>query len=393
MQGKETLLYDCIFNNTMVKFCIKEFSMFNKKSSLIFLLFTIFSATLLFSAGYKETTSADDIRVATDALNREVTLTKEPQRILVVGRAAIMPADALYLFPSVYEKEIFLATTDQGLGDFFTLIIDDLESTKRLGQQVSAEEIIALKPDLIITKSSNYESIGRLLEPFGIPLFIMDLETSDAWKSEIVELGKLLNDQETALDVIKKFDEREKKVTEKISTLSESDKPTVLMTQVASSDGTNSFSVPPKGWIQSMLVEKGGGIPVWLDNNVTLSGWSKISFEQIAQWDPDYFFLINYRSKVDPFLKAIYTDAKYLYLKSYRTHKILPVAADYTNYFQSDSRWILALQWLAATLHPNLFEDFDMEKEIRSFYKDFYNITDQEILDTLVAAYNNYITI
>jgi iron complex transport system substrate-binding protein len=62
------------------------------------------------------------------------------------------------------------------------------------------------------------------------------------------------------------------------------------------------------------------------------------------------------------------------------------------NYFQSDSRWILALQWLAAELHPNLFPDFDMEAEIRSFYTDFYGLESEEILEALVHAYRSSVS-
>ena len=57
------------------------------------------------------------------------------------------------------------------------------------------------------------------------------------------------------------------------------------------------------------------------------------------------------------------------------------------SYFQSDSRWILALEWLSAKLHPTLFADFEMEEAIRSFYQEFYNIEDQVTLTTLVEAY------
>ena len=353
-------------------------------SSFIFLLLL---SSLIFGSGLKEKEFDTASRSATDALNRVVTVNNKIDKILVVGRAAIMPADALYFFPSVWDKEVLLATTDQGLGDFFTLIRSDLTKEKRLAQQLSAEEIVALKPDLVVTKSNNYDSIGKQLEKFNIPLFVMDLESPQAWKDEIVQLGILLDDNETPKIVASNFQKREEFVSEKLSTLSEAEKPTVLLLQVASSDGATAFSVAPKDWIQAYLVENSHAVPIWLDSPFSSNAWSKVSFEQIAKWDPDHIFLINYRGSVNTFLKEIENSSHWHHLTAFKKGNIRAFAADYLSWAQSDSRSILALQWLAATLHPSVFTNFEIEKEMTSFYADFYNIRDKAIIDKLIESF------
>jgi ABC-type Fe3+-hydroxamate transport system substrate-binding protein len=143
----------------------------------IIMLALLCSALPLFAMGTREQDGTLSMRSATDALGRRVVVNGDINRILVVGKAAVMPADALFFFPAVEHMEIELAKTDQGLGDFFDLIRPELAGQARLGQNIGAEEIIARKPDLVITKSSNYETTGKQLEPFGIPVFVMDLET------------------------------------------------------------------------------------------------------------------------------------------------------------------------------------------------------------------------
>lgn len=332
-------------------------------------------------------------RTAVDALGRNVTVSEEIQRILVVGRAAVMPADALFLFPSVNDMEIVLAKTDQGLGDFFNLIRPEFSQSGRLGQQVGAEEIIAHNPDLVLTKSSNYDSVVTLLEPFGIPVFVMDLETPESWKKEIVQLGRLLGDEQTPQRVIEGFEKRESEVDSRIATLSATERPSVLMMQIAASDGVTSFSISPKDWIQSTLTSRAGGQPVWTDTMLAENSWRKVSFEQIASWQPQHIFLISYKAPAQPFLKTMASSVQWQNLHAVQQDTMKAAPADVLNYFQSDSRWILALQWLAAELHPELFPDFSMEDEIRSFYRDFYTIESEMILQTLVEKYRQSVGI
>ncbi|MDD3789898.1 MAG: ABC transporter substrate-binding protein [Sphaerochaetaceae bacterium] len=326
-------------------------------------------------------------KVATDALERSVTLEGPIETILVAGRAAVMPADALFMFPIVDDVAVVLAKTDQGLGDFFPLLDSKYGTTERLGQKAGVEEILAYNPSLIITKANNYDSVVKLLEPFNVPLFVMDLETSEAWKGEISELGKLLGDAETPKKIINLFNQREERVANKISTLEEAQKPTVLVLQTSVADSVTAFSIAPNNWIQTMLVEQAGGIPVWVEGNLTSNAWRKVSFEQIASWDPDEIILVNYSTPPNAFIEEIRGSRQWASLKAVKSGKLYSAPADLMSYFQSDSRWILALEWLSAKLHPTLFADFEMEEAIRSFYQEFYNIEDQVTLTTLVEAY------
>lgn len=352
----------------------------------LFLLLLLSSVLPLLASGAPEASQARQFS-AIDAMGNTVELEKAPIRVIIAGKAAVMPADALFLFPEVKQMEVLLAVTNQGLGDFFNLLDPTAVNQRRIGQQVGAEEILALKPDLVLTKSSNYESLAKKLQQFGIPTFVMDLESSEAWKTEILQLGKLLGNTTAAQKVVETFHNREKTIATALESLQESEKPKVLVMQVASADGVTAFSVAPKGWIQTMMVERAGGTPIWLDADLSVNAWKKVSFEQIAAWNPDHIYLISYRSNADAFLKAIRASDQWGQLRALKNSSIKSFPADVMNYAQSDSRWILALEWLAADLHPTRFSGFNMEERIQIFYETMYRISDRTILDTLLAAY------
>jgi len=51
--------------------------------------------------------------------------------------------------------------------------------------------------------------------------------------------------------------------------------------------------VPPLDWLQTNMVEMAGGIPVWKD--VPTDGWTTITLEQIAVWNPKVILLVDYK--------------------------------------------------------------------------------------------------
>ena len=321
---------------------------------------------------------------ALDSFQDQVEVKTPIENIAIIGKAALMPADALYLFPEVKQMNVTMAKTDQGLGDFFTLVVPKEKETKRLGQTISAEEILAINPDIILTKSRNKKDIEKLIGQFDIPIFALDLETTDSWKKEIIQLGILLNNEKRGEEIVQEITNREMEVSKRIADVQ---KPTVLVLQGNNNNGVTSFSIAPKNWMQGELVEKAGGEAVVLPGND--SGWSVVSFEQIAVWNPDYIIIVSYKTKGNSFSEQIYSSSEWKELKSVKNGNVYLAPSDVVNYFQPNSRWILALQWLGVTLHPSLFSDVNMSDEVASFYKEMYGISNQVILDELVNKYKS----
>lgn len=353
-------------------------------------LLLLLSPLPMFAKGTTERTDQATL-TATDALDRTVNLSGQPQRVIIVGKSAIVAADAFLLFPEAVQAVVELPKTDQGTGDLYSLLLPQLADGPRTPELPSIEEVIARNPDLVLMKDFTYTGLGDKLTTMGIPVFTISLEMPEDWQTELVQLGKLVGDSGRAEEVLGLYKERQDCVAEAVATVPMDDRPRILMMRVSSTDGPLTYTVAPDTWMQTRFVEDAGGIPVWMGSGFANKGFAKISFEQIAAWDPDYIYIYSYKDPADEFLTQLKNDRRWADIPAMKAGRVKAIPGDFSSYAQPISRWILCLQWLAADLYPQLFPGFDMEREITTFYEDFHGLQDQAALDELLELYRNSI--
>lgn len=311
----------------------------------------------------------------TDALGRQVTLPGTPQRIVLAGKAVIMVADAIYTFPEAGKSIVALGSTVQGVGNFIPMIDPTFKAKKQLETNVGAEQIAAEKPDCVILKSSTKSTLGDPLEAIGIPVVYVDFETPEQYERDMKVLGQIFQNPARADKVMAYFKSKLDTVTKAVSTLKDEQKPKTLVLYYSDKDGAVAFNVPPLGWMQTILVKNAGGIPVWEDANPS-KGWTKVSFEQVAVWNPDFIFVVAYAKPAVEAVEILKADPQWKELKAVKNSKLYPFATDVYSWDQPDTRWALGLQWLAATLHPDLFKDWDVTAAAKEYYKEMYAMDD-----------------
>ncbi|MDY0289833.1 MAG: ABC transporter substrate-binding protein [Sphaerochaeta sp.] len=358
------------------------------KKILLALLVLVLSLSLFAQGTTEKQMQESDAFRATDANGRTLLLTEKPTSIMVAGKAAVMPANALFLFPEVETMALQLSKTDQGLGDFFSLLRPSLDENPRFAQNASVEEIASKNPQLVLLKATHYDSIAKKLDQLGVPNFTMNLESYEDWKAEIVELGKLLKNPGRAQEILSLYEGRLKEITDAVSSIPEDKKTRVLLLQGLNSDNANSFKVAPDSWMQTWMVDQVGANAVWKGANIASSGWSTVSFEQIAAWDPQVIYIVSYKTPTDSFLEEIYSSSLWAGLKAVQANQVKAAPADVMSYLQPVSSWILGAEWMAQDLYPQFFSEMQMEEQVRSFYKEMYSITDKAKLDYLVGRFN-----
>lgn len=136
----------------------------------------------------------------------------------------------------------------------------------------------------------------------------MNLENPDDYYAEIALLGKLFKNEKRAAEVVAWYKSEVKKVTDKTSAIKQTDKRKVLVLQ-PSAGAEGIWEVPPATWIQTMMVELSGGVPVWTSANPG-SGWAKVNAEQIAAWNPDVIFMINYKDNPEKSAENLLKDGR-----------------------------------------------------------------------------------
>lgn len=309
----------------------------------------------------------------TDALGRSVAFQAPPQRIALAGKANLLIADALYLFPQAVERVGVLGKAGQGTGNFLAVVDPQYDQKPKLETEVGPEQVAAEKPDAVVLKSYLAESLGKPLEALGIPVVYVDFETPEQFTRDLNILGQLFQDPARAQEVSQYYQSRVERVSRALDGLAEAQKPRVLLLYYNDRDGQVAFNVPPLGWIQTRMVELAGGAPVWKDANPG-KGWTKVSLEQIAAWDADQIFIISYFQPVDQVVAGLKADPQWQALRAPQEGKLYGFAGDLLSWDQADTRWILGLTWLAGKLHPQRFPGLDMRQEAQDFYQELYGL-------------------
>jgi iron complex transport system substrate-binding protein len=312
----------------------------------------------------------------TDALGREVTLPAPPSRIVVAGKATIMIVDALYLFPEGPQRLAAVGATGQG-GDFLPIVDPNAAAKQTLGAEAGPEQIAAAQPDLVILKSYLREKLGAPIEALGIPVFYVSLETPEQYFTELRALGHLLGNDARAEEVISFYQERVERVRQRVADIPDDQKPRVLILQHSAKGGETAYSVPPAAWMQTLLVQMSGGRPVWTE--VQGSGWTIVTLEPIAAWDPDQVYVIDYFGDPRQAVEELQADPVARNLKAVQSGQVFAFPKDTYSWDQPDTRWILGLQWLASHIHPDRFADLDILQEFTTFYRTLYRLDDGAI--------------
>ena len=306
----------------------------------------------------------------TDALGREVALPARPQRIVLTGRALFMVADAVYTFPEAGKRIIGMGQTAQGSGNFVKLIDPDYGSKAVLERDAGAEQVAALKPDLVILKSTAAEATGKPIEALNIPVIYVDFETPEQYVRDLTILGQVFGNPTRAQAVI---DFYQRKVAQIEQAVADAPRPRALLLYYNDRDGNIAFNVPPLNWIQTRMVQIAGSQPVWSDAKLG-KGWTQVTLEQIAAWDADFIFIVSYFKNPSEVVSALKADPNWQALRATREGRLFAFPADLYSWDQPDTRWILGLTWLAGRLHPERFPNLDIEAEAKAFYRELYGL-------------------
>ena len=320
--------------------------------------------------------------VITDALGRTVEFDSLPQRVVIAGKAGFMIANAAFLFPEASQRVVAYVKGGQTPNDFISTIFPLADDVSAVESSASAEQIAPLTPDVVLMKSYLQKSLGDPVEQLGIKIVYLDLESADAIVKDIQNLGLLFGNTTRADEVISYIDASVKKVTDVTGSMSDEQKPSVLLLQYSDKGGEISFKVPPMDWMQTNMVKLAGGIPVWED--VPTDGWTVITLEQVAVWNPQVILLVDYKGNAVDIVKNLKTDAKWSLLDAVKNEKLFAFPLDFQSWDQPDTRWPLGLTWIAMKLHPDHFGSIDFNQEIVNFYKNFYGLDEATITEKIL---------
>jgi iron complex transport system substrate-binding protein len=311
-----------------------------------------------------------------------ISLPSPPRRLVVVGQAPFIALHLLYAFPEGkqllvgYERKYNIAEK------FLPLLDTSLDKKIVLGTNPGPEQIAALSPDLVVSKSTDDGPLSRSLAILKIPMLHLGLENPDMFLKDVETLGRVLGNADRAAEIIAYYRSRLDVLQTGLSGKPGAQRPRVLVIDYNDRGGSMSVRVPARSWIQTMEAELAGGNPVWTDQFRAQDGWQIVGFEQIAAWNPEKIFtIIGFRLDTCQVMATLKTDSQWKALSALSHREFYLFPQDIYGWDTPDPRWILGALWMATKMDPDRFAHLDITQEIYTFFHQLYGL-EKAIVDT-----------
>jgi iron complex transport system substrate-binding protein len=321
----------------------------------------------------KETGSAK--RTVVDVVGRPVSVPVNPKKV-----ATMQGPTYELLFTLGAKDQIGLVRVDHQTAYPLALLTNpDLKKypvINGVGPQVPAnvEEFISKGVDLVI-----YWNIAQEIEKFnkaGIPVIVISesgikptsLEEALADKTrQISFLADVLGG-----DAPKRYDEWKKYLDETVafiqsrtSKIPEDQRPIVYWGNTWNTNILSTYTIDSRKYEVALCggklvsIEKGGQFP-------------ETTKEQLLAWGPEVIIVDNHGSNPGRVIKDLQTNPDWASMPAVKTKRIYRIPSG-VFFIDKGTAIPLYFYWLAKQLHPDLFWDVDLIKEMQYYYKTFYN--------------------
>ncbi|GAB6931943.1 ABC transporter substrate-binding protein [Calditerricola satsumensis] len=203
-----------------------------------------------------------------DDSGAEVTVQKEPQRIV-----SLIPSHTETLFALGLEGKVVAVTK---WDNYPPDVQKKVEHVFQDGLNPPTEELLSLKPDLVVLGSHNKETVDALRKA-GLTVVVYDPQSLKDVYRVIGELGKITNRTKEAKQVIDRMKAKEQAIREKVQAIPEKERVRVYV----EADPDQLYTAG-KNTFMDELIQLAGGRNIAHD----LEGWQKISAETVIQRNP-----------------------------------------------------------------------------------------------------------
>lgn len=271
-------------------------------------------------------------RTLVDDIGQEISLPEPPQRIV----SAALALDNILLF--VTDPQRVVAITRFAADPAYSYVSDRLQPHMTIIDQLNAEQVLALDPDIVLIAVWNDPDTVHQLRDLGVKLYTFArFSTVQDALDNIARIGEITGDEERAQALIDEFHRRAQEVAARVSGRP---RPAVL---VWDDWGT---TVGP-GTSAHDIIEMAGGRNVAAEHGIV--GWQTIDAEAVVRMNPDVII-----TPYDPnFVARILSDPALATVKAVRDGRVY-----YVQHLEAlNHHFILAIEALARLLHPEAFAE------------------------------------
>lgn len=323
--------------------------------------------------------SASGTVTITDHAGNQVEIPREVNRVVVTD---ILPLPSIItVFLGSGEKIVGMNPASMSaaktglLGELFPDILD--ASTDFMnGSDINMEELMKLEPDVVFYNAGS-KDMGEALRSAGFAAVAVSvnrwdydsIETYDQW---VALLSQIFPEKGDTADRVSQYSQKVyEDIQKRVSGLKDEERKNILFL-FNYSDTTMITS--GKKFFGQFWCDAVGGRNV-AEEVAAENSNAVINMEQVYTWNPDVIFITNFTpvQPADLYENAVGQD-DWSSVKAVRDKNVykLPLGT-YRSYTPSTDT-PMTLLWMAKQVYPDLFEDVDITKEVKDYYKTMYGV-------------------
>jgi iron complex transport system substrate-binding protein len=273
----------------------------------------------------------------TDQLDRTVSLARTPERII-----SLAPSNTEILFALGLTDKVVAVTN-------YCNYPPEAKEKPSIGgfSTPNIEEVVALSPDLVVAASIHQERVIPNLEQRGITVFALAPKTLDEVLESITLVGEITGKENEASNLAREMKERISVITDKVSSLPETQKPRVFYVT-----WHDPLMTVGSGTLHDELIEKAGG----LNTAKNLTGHADISLEAVIDANPQVMVAgVGMGSGADAPFQFALTESRLSKTDARLNNRVYAIDVDLIG--RAGPRIVAAMEQLASFIHPELFKE------------------------------------
>lgn len=278
--------------------------------------------------GNGETVKSQFPLTITDFLGREITIEKEPERIVSLA-------------PSVTELIFAVGAGDRVVGvTEYDTYPEEVKDLPKVGgfKGPNIELITAQEPDIVFASTLSGKEEMETLEKMGIPVVVIEAKSIDNIYESIEMLGKITNKEEKAQTIVNEMKSKIQEISNKVK-----DRPKIKVFHLIDINGNWTAG---SGTFIHELINLAGGQNIAEDTE----GWVQYSIEELVSKNPDAIVMSSYAGDVE----TIKNMEGYKETNAVKNNNIYVVSND-DIISRASNRIVLGLEEIAKFLHPEVF--------------------------------------
>jgi len=225
------------------------------------------------------------------------------------------------------------------------------------GKSFNVEEAVSLEPDVIFIKTAS--NADEIQEKSQVSTIVVAGSPDDLWVVDMLRIvGAVTGNDERARDLITYTEEIVDEITEISSEIPDEDKPVVY----CCGGGKGSWFETCMGELSE--IEWAGGL------NVVGAAMGQVSKEQVIKWNPDVI-LIHFGTHDK--IEAVLSDPVLQNVNAVKTGRVYSTRVGYQGR-GTLGQHLIQLLYLAKLMHPDKFEDLDVEEAGNEIMEYLYGV-------------------